>query len=84
MKRYYANLLGKWVDITDDGTVEDGKSPKSYFGGTITYSEESEIADCFKHDYINVQYGGKNYRIHPSCIQIVTQEKTDDFTVQVL
>ena len=25
------------------------------------------------YDYINVQHDGKNYRIHPSCIQIITE-----------
>lgn len=84
MKRYYANLLGDWVDITDDGTVEDGKSPYTYFEEMLYFPEGATVAECFKYGYINVQYGGKNYRIHPSCIQIVSGGDSDDFTVQVL
>lgn len=72
MKRYYANLLGEWVDITDTGTVEDHQSPSKYFEEQLRFEKGSNVAECFKYDYINVQYGGKNYRIHPSCIQIVT------------
>ena len=32
-----------------------------------------EIHDMFKYDYINVTVNNKNYRIHPSLIQIVTE-----------
>lgn len=71
MKRYYANLLGTWIDITDSGTVEDHQKPSTYFEENLTYSEKSKVAKCFEYDYINVQYDGKNYRIHPSQIQIV-------------
>lgn len=72
MKRYYANLLGKWVDITDTGTVADFKKPSVYFEECLRFDGNSEVAECFKYGYINVQYEGKDYRIHPSFIQIVT------------
>lgn len=71
MKRIYANLLGKWTDITDTGTVEDHQNPLTYFEENLRYIDDSAVAECFKYDYINVQHGGLNYRIHPSCIQIV-------------
>lgn len=66
MKKVYANLLGEWIDITDTGTIDDNQDPKIFIreGGLETLS---------KYDYINVQYDGKNYRIHPSLIQIVTE-----------
>ena len=83
MKRYYANLLGKWTDITENGTVEDGKSPSIYFEEMLTFQNGSTVAECFKYGYINVQYGGKNYQIHPSCIQIVTSDDSDAFMAQV-
>ena len=57
MKRYYANLLGKWTDITENGTVEDGKSPSIYFEEMLTFQNGSTVAECFKYGYINVQYG---------------------------
>lgn len=82
MKHYYANLLGAWTDITETGTVEDGQSPAKYFEEMLTFREASTVAECFKYGYINVQHGGKNYRVHPSCIQIVTANDSDDFIVQ--
>lgn len=71
MKRIYANLLGNWTDITDTGTVEDYKNPSIYFEEELRYIKGSATAECFNYDYIHVQYEGADYRIHPSCIQIV-------------
>ncbi len=71
MKRYYACLLGNWVDITDCATVE-GQNTNTYFKEMLTYESGSKVAKCFEYDYINIQYESKNYRIHPSMIQIVT------------
>lgn len=73
MKRYYANLLGTWVDITDTGTVADHQKPGDYFKANLAFEGESKVAKCFEFDYINIQYQGKNYRIHPSQVQIVTE-----------
>lgn len=64
MKRIYACLLGDWTDITDIGLLHNRKP--------LTYVDE-EIHDMFKYDYINVTVNNKNYRIHPSLIQIVTE-----------
>lgn len=74
MKRYYANLLGTWTDITETGTVEDHQDPHTYFEENLRYLGDESVPACFRFDYINVQYDGKNYRIHPSCIQIVSGE----------
>ncbi len=73
MKRYYANLLGNWTDITDEGTVEDCQKPSTYFEERLRYLNGSKVAECFEYDYINIQYHDRNYRIHPSMIQIVTE-----------
>jgi len=62
------------VDITDEGTVCDHQSPSLYFEEHLRYLDGSRVAECFELDYINVQYKGKNYRIHPSMIQIVTEK----------
>ena len=72
MTRIYANLLGEWVDITEVGTVADNKDPRTYFEENLKYIDGSHVAECFEYDYINIQYNGRNYRIHPSMIQIVT------------
>lgn len=69
--RIYANLLGNWTDITDSGTLADLRDPVTYIKETLKYSENSNTAECFKYDYINVQYNGHNYRLHPSMIQII-------------
>jgi len=64
VKRVYACLLGNWVDITDKGLLHQ-RNPLIYV--------DEEIQDMFLYDYINVLYENKNYRIHPSFIQIVTE-----------
>lgn len=73
MKRIYANLLGTWVDITD-GTVADSQPTGKYFRDVLGYEGDSKVAKPFEFGYINVQHDGKNYRIDPSCIQIVTSQ----------
>jgi hypothetical protein len=64
MKKIYANLLGTWTDITEEGKLH-GRNPLVYI--------DEEVQDMFKYDYINVLYKEKNYRIHPSLIQVVTE-----------
>lgn len=73
MLKVYANLLGEWIDITNSGTVEDHKDPVAYLKDMLVFHVDSSDPQCFKYGYINVQYGGKNYRIHPSAIQVVTE-----------
>lgn len=71
--RIYACLLGNWADITDTGTVADYQNPVTYFKENLQYSEGSRYAECFRYDYIHIQYQGKDYRINPAFIQIVTE-----------
>lgn len=71
--RIYACLLGEWVDITEMATVADHQDPVKYFKENLEYSDGSRYANCFKYDYIHIQYKGKNYRINPAFIQIVTE-----------
>ncbi len=73
MKRYYANLLGNWIDITDSGTVADHRNPSKYFEEMYRFKDGSKTPECFEYGYIHVQYDGKDYCIHPSCIQIVSE-----------
>lgn len=65
LKKYYANLIGEWVDITENATVSDHQDPKIFFN--------ESLHTLFDYDHINIQYKGKNYRIHPSFIQVVTE-----------
>ena len=71
--RIYACLLGEWIDITETATVADYQNPVTYFRENLKYDEGSRYADCFKYDYIHIQYQGKEYRINPAFIQIVTE-----------
>ena len=71
--RVYANILGNWTDITDDGTVEDYQSPTKYFEEMLTYDKGAKIAKCFEYGYVNVQYQNKNYRLAPEHFQFVTE-----------
>lgn len=71
--RIYACLLGKWIDITETGTVADNQDPVTYFEEHLKYGKNSRSADCFQYDYIHIQYQGKDYRINPAFIQIVTE-----------
>jgi hypothetical protein len=66
MANIYACLCGKWVNLTlSNATVGAGKPVNTWW--------KEENNDLFKYDYINIQYNGKNYRIHPSFIQVVTE-----------
>ena len=69
--KIYANLLGTWTDITKIGTVENHQDPVTYFKENLRYLEGENIPECFKYGYINIQYNGNNYRLHPSMVQIV-------------
>ncbi len=73
MIKIYANLLGTWTDITTEGTVADHQDPVLYFKQHLEYVNGSEEAEAFKYGYIHVQYGDRDYRLHPSAIQIVTE-----------
>lgn len=64
MQQIYANLLGVWTNITNQGQI-DGKDPNTF------YKEEWQA--LFDYDYINIQFEQKNYRIHPSMLQVVTE-----------
>lgn len=69
--KIYANLIGNWIDITDCATIADCQNPVDYINEHLTYTKNSNVAECFKYDYVHIQYDGKDYRIHPSLIQIV-------------
>lgn len=71
--RIYACLLGEWVDITETATVADHQEPVKYFKENLEYLDGARYANCFKYDYIHIQYKDKDYRINPAFIQIVTE-----------
>lgn len=66
MTKIYACLLGEWVNLTDsNSTIDDRRDPNTWW--------EEDGPNMFEYDYVNIQYKNKNYRIHPSFIQIVTE-----------
>lgn len=64
MIRIYANLIGTWTDISEDGEI--------FNEDPITFYRES-WQTIFDNDYVNVGFEGVNYRLHPSQLQAVTK-----------
>lgn len=67
MKSVYACLLGNWVNLNAD---PDCKIDTSQSHPSVWVNEQ--LQELNEYDYININYLGKNYRIHPTFIQIVT------------
>lgn len=78
MKNIYACLLGNWVNLNDDPDCVMGENKVSPY---IWYEENAIIFNrsIFENDtfyqlpHINIKYCGKDYRINPIFIQIVTE-----------
>ena len=78
MTNIYACLAGNWVCLNDDPSCtvgSNGQSPSEWFNaGAEVYApldRESENT-YYELEYVNISYRGKNYRISPIFIQIVT------------
>lgn len=79
MKRVYACLIGNWVCLNDDPDCVMGQNrvkPSQW------YEENAEIYSPYKRgaedtyyelDYVNLNFRGKDYRINPIFIQIVSE-----------
>ncbi len=79
MTNIYACLLGNWVNLSDDPNCVMGiyqKDPNTWWEENAEIwspsTKETEHT-MYQQDYINVHFQGKNYRIHPMFIQIVTE-----------
>jgi hypothetical protein len=66
MKHIYACLCGTWVNLSAANATVDDRKPVN-----IWWKEEGD--KLFEYDHLNIQYKEKNYRIHPSFIQVVTE-----------
>lgn len=75
----YANLLGNWTNLSDDPNCKMGPHMTS---PSIWWEENAELyapitkptSDSMYYlDYININYKGKDYRINPIHIQIVSE-----------
>ncbi|MEC0173017.1 hypothetical protein [Paenibacillus graminis] len=62
MKQIYANLLGNWVELTnEDGATIMNEDPS-------TWIQEQNLHEF---DFIWVGYRGRGYKIHVSQVQIL-------------
>lgn len=77
MLRVYANLLGEWVDLSEDENCVMGQN---MVRPSIWWEENAEIWSpiqkteehtMYQLDYVHIHYKRKDYRINPIFIQIV-------------
>lgn len=76
MTYVYANLLGVWVNLSEDDNCVMGSHKSS---PTVWWEENAEIWSpnkreehtMYQLDHIHIHYKGKDYRINPIFIQIV-------------
>ncbi|MED0688025.1 hypothetical protein [Anoxybacillus ayderensis] len=78
MKRIYANLLGEWVDLSSDDTCLIGPrmvSPSVWWeeNAEIWSPDKKDEHTMYQLDYVNIHYKGKDYRISPIFIQVVSE-----------
>ena len=68
MQKVYACLLGEWFCVSDedDCVIGDGKSSPN-----IWLEELNQPVHSL--DYVNLHYDGRDYKISPTQIQIVTE-----------
>ncbi len=77
MTKVYACLIGNWVCLNDDPNCVMGPHHTS---PTVWWEENAEVWSplqreekdtLYQHDYIEIYYKDKDYRINPIFIQIV-------------
>ena len=71
MRRYYANLLGNWTEITTLGTAQGSLASEKPVGRNVIPVPDCSPKELFGYDVVLVEYDGRNYWIHPSCIQVI-------------
>lgn len=79
MTKIYACLVGNWVCLNDDPNCTIGEHHANPYQW---YEESAEIYAPFQRgkegtyyelDYVKINYKGKDYRINPIFIQIVSE-----------
>ena len=81
MKKIYACLIGNWVCLNDDPDCvisDNHKNPYYWWeeGAPVwapTVRDKELEYSFYGLDYVNLHYKGKDYRINPIFIQIVTE-----------
>lgn len=78
MTKIYANLIGEWVCLNDDPNCKMGihmTSPYIWWEenaeiySPITKSEDNSF---YQLDYLMIHYNGRDYRINPIFIQVIS------------
>ncbi|MCD9070617.1 hypothetical protein [Staphylococcus chromogenes] len=78
MEQVHACLLGEWVNLHDDENCKMGPrmtSPSTWWEENAELwspIQKSQADTMYQQDYIMINYKGRDYRIHPIFIQIVT------------
>ncbi len=79
MKKVYACLTGNWVCLNDDPECVIGinrVSPSQWYEeNAVIWSpvQREEKDTYYQLDYVHIFYLGKDYRINPIFIQIVSE-----------
>ena len=81
MTKIYACLAGNWVCLNDDPdcVISDNRQTPYFWWeeGAPVYAPIVREKSCensfYGLDYVNLRYNGKDYRINPMFIQIVTE-----------
>lgn len=81
MKKIYACLIGEWVCLNDDPDcviADQYRSPYMWWEENAPIYSPVKKDKNLEHslyslDYVNIHYKGKDYRINPIFIQIVTE-----------
>ena len=81
MQKVYACLAGNWVCLHDDPdcTVgSNGQSPSLWWEENAPIYAPIKLRSKFKNShyhekYVHIQFRGKDYRISPVFVQIVTE-----------
>lgn len=79
MTKIYACLVGQWVCLNDDADCVIGGndiSPSQWWKENAKiYAplKRDEKDTLYKFPYVNIHYKGKDYRINPIFIQIVSE-----------
>ena len=78
-KNVYANLLGEWVNLSADPDTKMGElivSPQQWWEESAPiYSPKvrQNYDTQYEMDYVHIHYKGRDFRINPIFIQIVTE-----------
>ena len=65
----YANLLGKWTELTDEYTI-DGTTPEK-FVENILIGPDAYKTSRITNSFVEIMINNTAYHVHESCIQYI-------------